>query len=103
MRWANRKDASEKPIVDALEKAGAMVWRIQHPADLLVFYQKRWTVLECKTPKANGEFRKRTDQPKQDAFLAETGVPKVRTPEEALMAVGAVDASDTDKYLRENI
>jgi len=49
MRYAARKDANEAAIVKALRDAGAYVWIIGLPVDLLVGY-KNWTFLmEIKT------------------------------------------------------
>ena len=89
-RRAARRDTSEPEIVQALEAAGARVWRLSQPLDLLVGFHGRFLLLECKTGK-----RKRKDQPVQDATLAEChhkGLPVyvVRTPEDALQAIGAV-------------
>ena len=79
----HRSDLSQAAIVEALRAAGAFVWHIGEPVDLLVWAQGRWTPMECKTGK-----RKRKDQPGQDAFLKAFSVPVVRTPEEALTAMG---------------
>lgn len=89
-RRAAKRDESEAPIVDALTAAGAKVWRLSLPLDLLVGYHGRFVLLECKTGK-----RKRKDQPAQDETLADCqrkGLPVyvVRTAEEALQAVGAI-------------
>lgn len=83
MRRAARTDHSQKAIVAALRAAGAFVWVIGRPVDLLVFYRS-WRLLECKTGN-----RKRRDQPEQEAFCKTFEVPVVRTPEEALQAIGA--------------
>ncbi len=88
-----RKDATQTAIVDALRSRGCLVFIIGYPCDLLVCVPdpfdsshpggRNWKLLECKPEK-----RKRKDQPKQDEFLAQTGTPRVRSPEEALKAVG---------------
>jgi hypothetical protein len=50
MRHAARTDATQSEIVDALRKAGAYVWIIGLPVDLLVGVGGRHTVLvECKS------------------------------------------------------
>lgn len=77
-------------MISALEAAGARVWRLSQPLDLLVGYHGRFLLLECKTGK-----RKRKDQPKQDETIADCHhrnlpVYVVRTPEEALQAIGAI-------------
>ena len=79
-----RPDSTQKTIVEALRKAGIKVWIIGEPCDLLTYYPAygRWKPLECKPEK-----RKRKDQPDQDDFLETTGVPVVRTPTEAIVAV----------------
>ena len=82
-RYAARRDIAEGPIVDALERIGAQVWRLKEPCDLLVKYRGRWQPLEVKTPKA----RKDKRQVKQNDFLAMSGCPIVKTPEQALAAI----------------
>jgi hypothetical protein len=86
MRRAAKRDASEVAIVDALRQAGYWVYRMIQPCDLLVYRSGRWWVLEVKLPGA----RPRKDQEAQQEFLRLTGTPIVRTPEEALRAVGAI-------------
>lgn len=83
-RFAKKTDSTQKAIVAALRKAGIIVWIISKPCDLLTYYPayRRWRPLECKPEKG-----KRSDQPEQDAFLALTGVPVVRTPTEAIEAI----------------
>lgn len=51
-RRAARRDATEPPIVAALEKCGQLVWRLREPLDLLVFDQvsRRFWLAEVKTP-----------------------------------------------------
>lgn len=86
-RRAAKRDESEAAIVDALKAAGARVWRLSQPLDLLVGHQGRFLLLECKTGK-------RKVKPTQDATIADChrkGLPVyvVRTPEDALQAIGA--------------
>lgn len=81
-RRMTRPDGTQAEIVDALRKAGVMVWVIGQPCDLLTLYRGNWLPLECKPIK-----RVRKDQEKQDEFLAITGVKKVRTALEAIEAV----------------
>jgi hypothetical protein len=85
MRRAAKRDANEKPIVDALEACGYSVFR-HLPCDLLVpmGYGGLCRLLEVKMPSA----RPRKDQLTQREFLALTGTSIVRTPEEAIRAVG---------------
>jgi len=87
-----RRDIAEAPIVQALEAAGFMVWRLIKPCDLLVWRaDKGWRALEVKTPvTASGNPAKRKDQQKQKDFLELTGTPIVKSAIEALLALGAV-------------
>jgi Holliday junction resolvase len=82
-RFAKRRDAAERDIVNALERVGCLVYRLDVPADLLVWWRERWYLLEVKT-------RKRNDQPAQDEFRALTNTPVVATVEQALQAIGAM-------------
>ncbi len=82
-RFAKRRDAAEKDIVQALEAIGCLVYRLDQPVDLLVWWKNQWKLLEVKT-------RKRNDQPAQDEFRALTNTPIVKDVQSALIAIGAV-------------
>lgn len=89
-RFAKKRDATEPPIVEALEAVGAWVWRIDLPLDLLVAYRGRLLLLEVKS-----NTKQRKDRAKQTETIAKCqrgGLPVyvVRTPEDALQAIGAV-------------
>lgn len=49
MRYAARTDANQTEIVAALRKAGAYVWVIGLPVDLLVGHKGRTFLVEVKT------------------------------------------------------
>jgi hypothetical protein len=93
-RYAKKRDTAEPGIIDALERAGFDVWQRDDP-DLFV-RKRSWApgivqLLEVKT----GRGKKLTvardkRQESQRNFIASTGTPIVRTPLEALRAVGAV-------------
>ncbi len=97
-RRAARRDDGERPIVDALRKAGAMVRHVSAEGlpDLIVGFRGRWLWLEVKRPlgamggsSADGQHL----QPAQAVFFAEAllaGLPAhvVRSPEEALRVIG---------------
>lgn len=85
MRRAARVDQSQKCIVAALRAAGAFVYIIGRPVDLLVRYRGSWSLLEAKSEGT----RPRADQIAQREFCALHDVPVVRTPTEALQAIGA--------------
>lgn len=82
----NRRDANEREIVDALERAGCLVDRVERrPYDLVVGRIGSVFLLECKVRGA----RMRDSQKRFSALWGWLGVYKVvRTPEEALRAVG---------------
>lgn len=88
--FAKRRDANEREIVDALRQAGAYVFRLHGPLDLLVGFKRRTYLIEAKT--AKGRLKK-----SQQMFLmmwpgGATAV--VRTAEEALAAIGAIEVSE---------
>ena len=56
MRYAARVDANQTAIVEALRKAGAYVWVIGLPVDLLVGYKGHTFLVEVK----NGPRRRLT-------------------------------------------
>jgi hypothetical protein len=49
MRRAARVDATQEAIVSALRAAGAYVWVIGLPVDLLVGYKNHTFLVECKS------------------------------------------------------
>lgn len=93
-RYAQRRDTSEKSIVDALESAGFDVQRMSKPVDLAV--RRTWyprgvnILLECKTPRGKvGTLRVFKKQVLQTRFIDRGGAIKVGTPEAALEAMHA--------------
>lgn len=90
MRRAARRDASEGPIVRALEAAGVSVWRLDRPVDLLAGFRGVTHLLEAKTPGTS--YGKRLNANQQNFADGWKGAPvhRVSTPEEALRAVGAM-------------
>jgi len=91
MRYAAKRDLAEGPILDALERVGAQVWPLDYPVDLLVRFRDRWHLLEVKTGRGK-TLAIATDkrQQAQINFLQTTNTPIVRTPQEALKAIGAL-------------
>jgi hypothetical protein len=53
VRYAARRDSSERPIVTNLRKCGVEVTYISTPKgpDLLCYFQGKWTPLGCKPEK----------------------------------------------------
>lgn len=89
MRWANRRDANEPDIVDALRSVGAKVasWGSDGAPDLVVAFRDQLYLIEVK--EGNGTL---TD--KQIVFHKKWAgyVDIVRSPLEALRVIGAVTA-----------
>ncbi len=54
--YANKRDASEAPIIEVLRKAGCSVIQLDKPVDLLIGFRSRTILAECKT--AKGGFTK---------------------------------------------
>jgi hypothetical protein len=81
-----RRDAVEPEIVAALEAAGARVWYLNGAGspDVLVLWRGRWMPLEIKTAKG-----------KLKPLQVGAPWPVVRTPIEALHAIGAEIVSVT--------
>ena len=88
-KYAAKVDRNQSEIVDALTAAGCDVMFIKKPVDLLVGLRDANFLLEVKVPKAKGE-RGGTKTDEQKKFFATWRGQKaeVRTPEEALRAVG---------------
>jgi hypothetical protein len=87
MRYASRRDANEAEIVSALRAAGAYVWIIGLPVDLLVGYKGHSFLVEVK----DGP-RKRLTALQQDFFDNWSGstLARVDGPEAALRMIGVV-------------
>lgn len=85
-RIAKRRDKNEPPIIDALEKVGAEVWPVDRPCDLIVWFRRTWHLLEVKMPNGRLSVRQAADR---EQGLCE-GIQTVRTPLEALQAIGAI-------------
>lgn len=102
MRRAARRDTNEGPIVEALRAAGASVTIIGEPVDLIVGYLGTTTLMEVKKPKGprGGSSSARATSRGGDGTYTRAqlewraswkGAPPVtvRTPAEALAAIGA--------------
>lgn len=96
-RWNAKTDKVQSDIVTKLEQVGVKVWVIKQPCDLLCWVRGVWIPLEVKTPygKKAPKARKRSDQEKQNAFLAETNTPVVTSLEDALIALGLASSPNT--------
>ena len=87
MRYAARVDANQDQIVSALRAAGASVWIIGLPVDLLVGFRGHTFLMEVK----DGS-KKRLTKLQADFFESWTGstLCRVDGPEAALRMIGAV-------------
>ena len=87
MRYAKRVDANQDQIVSALRAAGAYVWIIGLPVDLLVGYKNHTWLVEVKDgPK------KRLTALQDDFFKNWTGgtLARIDGPEAALRMIGVL-------------
>ena len=87
MRRAARVDANQAQIVSALRAAGAYVWIIGLPVDLLVGYKNFTFLVEIK----DGP-RKRLTKLQEDFFANWSGstLARIDGPEAALRMIGVV-------------
>lgn len=87
MRYAARVDDNQAAIVQALRDAGAYVWIIGLPVDLLVGYKDRTLLMEVKTTS-----KKRLTGLQADFFEKWMGgsLCKVDSPEAALRMIGVI-------------
>jgi hypothetical protein len=87
MRHAKRTDANQEAIVKALRDAGAYVWIISLPVDLLVGYKGHTFLVEIKT-----DARKRLTVLQADFFENWSGstLARVDSPEAALRMIGVL-------------
>jgi len=87
MRYAARVDENQAAIVQALRAAGAYVWIIGLPVDLLVGYKDRTLLMEVKTTS-----KKRLTGLQADFFEKWMGgtLCRVDSPEAALRMIGVI-------------
>jgi hypothetical protein len=87
MRYAARVDANQEQIVSALRGAGAYVWIIGLPVDLLVGYKNHTFLVELKSGP-----RKRLTKLQADFFENWSGstLSRIDSPEAALRMIGVV-------------
>jgi hypothetical protein len=87
VRYAARVDENQAAIVQALRSAGAYVWIIGLPVDLLVGFKDRTLLMEVKTTS-----KKRLTGLQADFFESWTGgtLCRVESPEQALKAIGVL-------------
>lgn len=87
MRYAARVDANQEQIVSALRAAGAYVWIIGLPVDLLVGYKGHSFLMEVKDGSS-----KRLTRLQADFFENWSGstLCRVDSPEAALRMIGVV-------------
>ena len=87
MRFAARIDANQTQIVSALRAAGATVWIIGLPVDLLVGYKGHTFLVEVKT-----NSKKRLTSLQTDFFETWGGgtLCRIDSPEAALRMIGVI-------------
>jgi hypothetical protein len=87
MRYAKRVDANQDAIVAALRAAGAYVWIIGLPVDLLVGYGNHTFLVEIKT-----DAKKRLTALQRDFFENWIGgtLCRVDSPDAALRMIGVL-------------
>lgn len=85
MRYAARVDANQQAIVKALRDAGAFVWIIGLPVDLLVGFAGQTYLVEVK----DGS-KKHLTKLQQDFFASWCGggLHRIESPEAALRMIG---------------
>jgi hypothetical protein len=87
MRHAARVDANQAAIVEALRSAGAFVWIIGLPVDLLVGYKGHTFLVEVKTTS-----KKRLTALQETFFQNWCGgtLARIDSPEAALRMIGVI-------------
>ena len=87
MRHAARIDANQAQIVSALRAAGAYVWIISLPVDLLVGYEGHTFLVEVKT-----DSKKRLTALQGDFFNNWSGstLARIDSPDAALRMIGVL-------------
>ena len=87
MRYASRIDANQTAIVETLRAAGAYVWIIGLPVDLLVGYKNHTFLVEIKSTS-----RKRLTSLQADFFESWCGgtLARIDSPNGALRMIGVL-------------
>jgi len=87
VRYAKRVDANQDQIIIALRAAGAYVWIISLPVDLLVGYKGHTFLVEIKT-----DAKQRLTALQQDFFENWGGstLARIDSPDAALRMIGVV-------------
>jgi len=87
MRYAKRVDANQSQIISALRAAGAYVYVLSLPVDLLVSYSGKTYLVEVKT-----DSKKRLTKLQEDFFANWTGgsLYRIEGPEQALRMIGVI-------------
>jgi len=87
MRHAKRVDANQDAIVQVLRNAGAYVWIISLPVDLLVGYKGHTFLVEIKT-----DAKKRLTALQDDFFNNWSGstLARIDSPDAALRMIGVL-------------
>ena len=83
-----KRDQNEPAVIEALTLVGARVWRLSLPLDLLVGFQGRFYLLEVKGEK--GKLKPGQEETLGECRYRNLPAYVVRTPEDALAAIGAV-------------
>ena len=91
MRRAARVDANQEQIVSTLRAAGAYVWIIGLPVDLLVGYKGHTWLMEVKTDR-----KKKLTKLQEDFFANWTGgtLCRVDSPDAALRMICVLKSCD---------
>jgi len=94
MRYAKRVDANQDQIVSALRAAGAYVWIIGLPVDLLVGFKNHTFLVEVK----DGS-KKRLTALQNEFFQSWTGgtLARIDSPESALRMIGVLREIPTNE------
>lgn len=97
-RYTNKIDENQPEIVQALERCGATVWKVNGTFDLIVGFQGKNHILEVKNPrleKGGGRHGLTPSQVKLMGGWKGDEIHIVENISEALEAVGIVRKADT--------
>ena len=92
-RYANARDANEKPIIDGLRGMGATVWQLDKPLDLIVGWRGQNWLFEVKLPPGpkGGTSHSRRTKGQVEFFATWRGQKdEIRSLDDALRIMGAI-------------
>ena len=89
-RYGRKTDENQKEIVQALRKAGRVVFEIEEPFDLLIDNMGEWVVMEVKNPDTHARQKDGSKMTDKQLEILETLTARVLVAETVEQALNLV-------------